>query len=82
MHQLVVCCRTFLATEVYYQPEYCTISINSPIGVTCDVLAEILVSARGENRCDKPPKYQIFARFWSIFWLIREMDSPIGHCDA
>ena len=59
-------------------PIYCTISINSPIGVMCDMLAEILVLARGENRCDKPPKYRIFARFWSI----REMDSPISHHDV
>ena len=59
-------------------PIYCTISINPPTGVMRDTLAETLVLARGENHCDKPPKYRIFAHSWSI----REMDSPIGHHDV
>ena len=67
-----------LPVTCIHLPIYCTISINLPIGVTRDTLAEILVSARGENRRDKPPKYRIFVRFWSI----REMDSPISHHDV
>ena len=71
-----------LPATCIHLPIYSTISINLPIGMMCDALAEILISARGKNHRDKPPKYQIFACFWSIFWSIHKMDSPISHHDA